>query len=39
MANVHKTRIEYDRLSKLSLCFCPYKYEEEYPLTVDDSIN
>ena len=39
MANVHKTRIEYDRLSKLSLCFCPYKYEEDYPLTVDDSIN
>ena len=32
MANIHKTKVEYDRLSKLSLCFCPYKHEEEYPL-------
>ena len=32
MANIHKTRIEYDELSKLSLCFCPYKSEESYPL-------
>ena len=32
MANIHKTRIEYDELAKLSLCFCPYKIEEEYPL-------
>ena len=32
MANVHKTKIEYDILSKLSLCFCPYKSEEPYPL-------
>ena len=39
MANIHKTRIEYDILSKLSLCFCPYKYEEEYPLTKDNGIN
>ncbi len=35
MANVHKSRIEYDRLSKLSLCFCPYKTEEPYPLIND----
>lgn len=33
MANIHKSRIEYDLLSKLSLCFCPYKHEEPYPLT------
>ena len=33
MANIHKSKIEYDILSKLSLCFCPYKYEEAYPLT------
>jgi hypothetical protein len=26
-------------LSKLSLCFCPYKYEEPYPLAVDNGIN
>lgn len=32
MANIHKTRIEYDELSRLSLCFCPYKSEESYPL-------
>ena len=32
MANIHKSRIEYDELSKLSLCFCPYKSEESYPL-------
>ena len=32
MANIHKTKVEYDTLSKLSLCFCPYKSEEEYPL-------
>lgn len=38
MANIHKTKIEYDILSKLSLCFCPYKKEEAYPLT-NDSIN
>jgi hypothetical protein len=33
MANIHKTRVEYDKLSKLSLCFCPYKAEEDYPLS------
>jgi len=33
MANIHKTKVEYDLLSKLSLCFCPYKTEEAYPLT------
>ena len=33
MANIHKSRIEYDMLSKLSLCFCPYKAEEPYPLS------
>ena len=33
MANIHKSKVEYDKLSKLSLCFCPYKYEEPYPLT------
>lgn len=32
MANIHKTKVEYDILSKLSLCFCPYKKEESYPL-------
>ena len=32
MANIHKSKIEYDILAKLSLCFCPYKKEEEYPL-------
>lgn len=32
MANIHKSKIEYDILSKLSLCFCPYKTEEKYPL-------
>ena len=32
MANVHKTKVEYDTLSKLSLCFCPYKHEEKYSL-------
>ena len=38
MANIHKSKIEYDILSKLSLCFCPYKSEEPYPL-VNDGIN
>lgn len=38
MANIHKSRVEYELLSKLSLCFCPYKYEEAYPLA-DDGIN
>jgi hypothetical protein len=33
MANIHKSKIEYDELSKLSLCFCPYKHEEAYPLS------
>ena len=32
MANIHKSKIEYNTLSKLSLCFCPYKSEEPYPL-------
>ena len=32
MANIHKSKVEYDILSKLSLCFCPYKSEEPYPL-------
>lgn len=32
MANIHKTKVEYDILSKLALCFCPYKMEENYPL-------
>jgi hypothetical protein len=32
MAHIHKSKIEYDILSKLSLCFCPYKHEEVYPL-------
>ena len=35
MANIHKSRVEYDILSKLSLCFCPYKHEEDYPLSND----
>ena len=35
MANIHKSKIEYDILSKLSLCFCPYKHESVYPLTND----
>ena len=35
MANIHKSKIEYDMLAKLSLCFCPYKTEEPYPLTND----
>ena len=39
MANIHKSKIEYDMLSKLSLCFCPYKHEEDYPLTKDNGIN
>ena len=38
MANIHKSRVEYELLSKLSLCFCPYKHEETYPLA-DDGIN
>lgn len=38
MANIHKSRIEYDILSKLSLCFCPYKSEEPYPL-IDGGMN
>lgn len=35
MANIHKSKIEYDLLAKLSLFFCPYKHEEEYPVTND----
>ena len=35
MANIHKSKVEYDILSKLSLCFCPYKAEEKYPLNGD----
>ena len=35
MANIHKSKMEYDILSKLSLCFCPYKTEEPYPLIND----
>ena len=38
MANIHKTRVEYDKLTKLSLCFCPYKTEENYPL-IDNGID
>ena len=38
MANIHKFKIEYDLLSKLSLCFCPHKHEEAYPL-INDNIN
>ena len=30
MANIHKSKMEYDLLSKLSLCFCPYKSEKVY---------
>ena len=37
MANIHKSKVEYEKLSKLSLCFLPYKYEEDYPLS--DSID
>ena len=33
MANIHKSKVEYDLLSKLSLCFFPYKHEENYPLS------
>lgn len=33
MANIHKSKIEYDILSKLSLCFCPYKSEKDYELS------
>jgi hypothetical protein len=39
MANIHKSKIEYEILSKLSLCFCPYKHEEDYPLSVNKGIN
>jgi hypothetical protein len=42
MANIHKSKVEYDTLSKLSLCFCPYKYEEKYPLInggIDENYN
>ena len=42
MANIHKSKIEYDILSKLSLCFCPYKFEESYPLSnngIDENYN
>ena len=39
MANIHKSKIEYEMLSKLSLCFCPYKHEEDYPLSVNKGIN
>ena len=35
MANIHKQKVEYDILSQLSLCFCPYKTEETYPLAND----
>ena len=35
MANIHKTKVEYNILAKLSLCFCPYKTEEAYPLIND----
>ena len=35
MANIHKSKVEYTILSKLSLCFCPYKFEETYPLIND----
>ena len=38
MANIHKSKIEYDLLSKLSLGFCPHKIMEPYPLT-DDGID
>mgnify|MGYP006874619163 CR=1 FL=1 len=42
MANIHKSKVEYDLLSKLSLCFCPYKSEEPYPLSdngIDEDYN
>lgn len=42
MANIHKSKVEYDALSKLSLCFCPYKSEEKYPLInggIDENYN
>ncbi len=42
MANIHKSKIEYDKLAKLSLCFCPYKHEESYPLInggIDEKYN
>jgi hypothetical protein len=35
MANIHKSKIEYDLLSKLSLCFCPYKAESVYEVFND----
>jgi hypothetical protein len=35
MANIHKTKVEYDLLSKLSLCFCPHIYTKEYDLDID----
>lgn len=38
MANIHKSKIEYDILSKLSLCFCPYKSEKTYEV-FDDGID
>jgi hypothetical protein len=38
MANIHKSKIEYDLLSKLSLCFLPYKNEEQYKL-INGGIN
>lgn len=41
MANIHKYKIEYDKLSKLSLCFCPYQKQEDYPLIngIDEEYN
>lgn len=39
MANIHKTKVEYDILSKLSLCFCPYKTEEPYPLILNKGMD
>jgi hypothetical protein len=39
MANIHKSKIEYDILSKLSLCFCPYKFENKYPLSDINSLS
>ena len=35
MANIHKSKIEYDLLSKLSLCFCPHKSESVYEVFND----
>ena len=35
MANIHKSKIEYDKLSQLSLRFLPYKFEKPYPLLND----